>query len=137
MFLGEYHVKFTGQGRIVLPKKFRQKLLGNSLVLSRGFEGCIWGFPVSGWEKEAGKQMEVSATERQARDLRRYLFSAAEEVELDNQGRFVIPKPLLLYAKLQDGVVLVGTGDHFEVWNPGGWQKLVDTFAKGEKDDIY
>lgn len=133
MFLGEYHIKFTGQGRIVLPKKFRQKLEGNSLVLSRGFEGCIWGFTVSGWGKEAGKQTEVSATDRQARDLRRYLFSAAEEVELDGQGRFVIPKQLLSYAQLESEVVLVGTGDHFEVWSPPSWQKLVDTFMKGEK----
>lgn len=137
MFLGEYQAKFTGQGRIILPKKFRQKLEGNSLVLSRGFEGCIWGFPISSWAREAGKQMEVSATEKQARDLRRYLFSAAEEVELDSQGRFVIPKPLLLYAQLKNEVVLVGTGDHFEVWNPLSWQKLVGTFTKGEKDDIY
>lgn len=137
MFLGEYHTKFTGQGRIILPKKFRQKLEGNSLVLSRGFEGCIWGFSTSSWEREAGKQMEVSATERGARDLRRYLFSAAEEVELDSQGRFVIPKPLLSYAQLKDEVVLVGTGDHFEVWQPLSWQKLVNTFTKGEKDDIH
>lgn len=127
MFLGEYHTNFTGQGRAVLPKKFRQELSGEKLiVLSRGLDGCIWGFPIGAWEKEAGKQIEVSATDKQARDLRRYLFSAAESIQLDSQGRFVIPKNLLIYAGLTEEVVLIGAGDHFEIWSPSLWQKALE-----------
>lgn len=133
MFLGEYQTKFTGRGRVVLPKKFRLRLQGESLVLSRGFEGCIWGFSRDDWEKEAEKQLLVSAADKQARDLRRYLFSAAEEVELDRQGRFIIPEPLRRYADLQEEVVLVGAGDHFEIWNPGNWKKLIVSLTKGEE----
>lgn len=106
-------------------------------MLSRGFEGCIWGFSVEDWQKEAEKQLLISATEKEARDLRRYLFSAAEEVDLDSQGRFVIPKPLLKYAKLEGEVVLVGTGDHFEIWNPVSWQELLNTLTKGDMDGIH
>ncbi|KKR81427.1 MAG: Protein MraZ [Candidatus Daviesbacteria bacterium GW2011_GWC1_40_9] len=126
VFLGEYHTKFTGQGRIILPKKFRFELSGGKeLILSRGFEGCIWGFSIEKWKNEAEKQLEITATEEKARNLRRYLFSAAESVVLDDQGRFIISKLLLDYAQLKGEVVIVGAGDHFEIWDPLKWQKLI------------
>ncbi|MCL5783793.1 MAG: division/cell wall cluster transcriptional repressor MraZ [Patescibacteria group bacterium] len=131
MFLGEYHTKFTGHNRIVLPKKFRSELKGkNEIILSRGFEGCIWGFSPEDWEKEANKQMEIPVTEKEARDLRRYLFSAAESVKLDEQGRFIIPGTLLVYANLKDNVVLIGAGDHFEIWNEKSWKNLITNLTK-------
>lgn len=124
MFLGEYHTKFTGIGRVILPKKFREGLLGGiEIILSRGFEGCIWGFSKKEWEKEAGKQLEISITEERARFLRRYFFSASEPVELDNQGRFVIPPALLTYANLKGEVIIIGAGDHFEIWDSKIWGK--------------
>lgn len=133
--MGEYPVQFTGHGRLVLPKKFRREIKDQEVVLSRGFEGSVWGFSVKDFEKEAVKQMEVSATDRQARDLRRYLFSAAERVTLDDQGRFIIPKALLEYASLSLGAVIIGAGDHFEIWNPEGWRKFIGDLTKNEKKE--
>lgn len=132
MFLGEYSEKFTGRGRIVLPKLMRQELGDNLVVvLSRGFEGCIWGFSKEGFEKEAKKQLEISATEERARLLRRLLFSASIPAELDSQGRFIIPGALLEYAKIGREAVVIGAGDHFEIWNVGLWKKHL---RKVEKD---
>lgn len=126
MFLGEYQLKFTGRGRIILPRKLRQELGDEKLViLSRGFEGCIWGFSTQGFEKEAERTLGSSATEERARMLRRYLFSASEPVELDAQGRFVIPSALLTFAKVGDEAVVIGAGDHFEIWNNKFWQKHI------------
>lgn len=134
MFLGEYQTKFSGQGRIILPKKFRKELLGfKEIVLSRGFEGCIWGYSLEDFVKEAERQLSISPTEEDARALRRYLFSGAEETILDEQGRFVIPKSLIDYAGLKGEVVLIGTGDHFEIWNPKKWQKLISTILEKGK----
>lgn len=125
MFLGEYQTSFTGHGRVVLPKKFRKEIFeGKVIILSRGFEGCIWGFSLKDWEKEAARQLEIPITDPKARDLRRYLFSAAESVKLDEQGRFVIPGPLLDYAGLKDQVAIIGAGDHFEIWAFSQWQKV-------------
>lgn len=139
MFLGEYQTKFSGQGRIILPKKFRKELLGQKdIVLSRGFEGCIWGYTLEDFAKEAEKQLLISATEKRARYLRRYLFSGAEETLLDDQGRFVIPKSLLDYAKLETEVVLIGAGDHFEIWKPQKWNETINQIIqKGEEHDNY
>lgn len=124
MFLGEYKERFTGKGRIVLPKLMRQELGDNLVVvLSRGFEGCIWGFSKKGFEEEAKKQLEISATEERARLLRRYLFSSSIPAELDGQGRFIIPGALLDYARIKSEVVVIGAGDHFEIWNKDLWKK--------------
>lgn len=134
MFLGEYYTKFTGHGRIVLPKKFRAEAgEKKEFILSRGFEGCIWGFSVDDWQKEADKQVQMPVTEKEGRDVRRYLFSAAESVHLDEQGRFVIPGALLKYANLKDEVVLVGAGDHFEIWNVKSWKKMINSLT-GQKE---
>lgn len=125
MFLGEYHTKFSGKGRVILPKKLREEIKGHEIVLTKGFEGCIWGFDLEVWKKEAEKQLEVSAVEEKARFLRRYLFSSSVNLELDDQGRFVIPPGLLQYAKVRNQVVLVGAGDHFEVWEKSSWGRHI------------
>ena len=131
MFLGEYKLKFTGKGRIVLPKLMRQELGEEKvIILSRGFEGCIWGFSRIGFEEEAKRQLEISATEERARLLRRYLFSGSVSAELDIQGRFIIPESLLAYAKLKEEVAIIGTGDHFEVWNIDFWARHLKEVEK-------
>lgn len=126
MFLGEYKAKFTGKGRVILPKKIREEINGDKFILSRGFEGCVWGFTLNTFEEESRKQLEVSATDEKARRLRRYLFSGSETVDLDRQGRFVIPRGLIEYGRLKGEVAIIGAGDHFEIWNKLDWvQQLV------------
>lgn len=121
VFLGEYQTRFSGKGRIILPKKLRDEIKGQEIILSKGFEGCVFGFSLKDWQKEARVQLEVSAVEEKARFLRRYLFSSSVTVELDNQGRFVIPNSLLEYAGIREEVIVIGAGDHFEIWDFKIW----------------
>ncbi len=133
MFLGEYTTKFSGSGRVILPKKIRSELKTEVIILSRGFEGCIWGYSKEEFENLAKAQLEVSATEERGRLIRRYLFASSEPAELDSQGRFIIPSALLTYAKLQEIVVIIGAGDHFEIWDKNSWElhlsKLEEEYA--------
>ena len=131
MFLGEYRTKFTGKGRVILPHKFRQELKSREVILSRGFENCIWGFDLTDFEAEAKKQLEISATEERARYMRRYLFSGSESAELDAQGRIIIPSALLDFASVKEEVAIIGAGDHFEIWDAKIWKKHI---RKVEKD---
>ena len=123
MFLGEFYTTFTGKGRVILPKKMRNMISGKEIILSRGFERCIFGYDLGSFEKEANKQLEVSSAEKSARYIRRYIFSGSVSVEFDSQGRFVIPSVLLTYAHLKSKVVVIGAGDHFEVWDESNWKK--------------
>ncbi len=106
--------------------------LSGGIVLSRGFENCVWGFSKEDFEKEARKQLELSITEQRARNLRRFIFSGSIEVDLDEQGRFVIPVGLLKYGSLRkrSEVVIIGAGDHFEVWEALRWERQLKEMEK-------
>lgn len=122
MFLGSYKPSFDSRSRrIALPKKLRDSLETNELVLSFGFEKCIFGFDNKAWEAQSKKQLEEPITNVRSRDIRRFLFSAAERLTLDDQGRFVIPLHLLEYAQIKEPIV-IGSGDHFEIWESRNWQ---------------
>ncbi|MBI2596971.1 division/cell wall cluster transcriptional repressor MraZ [Candidatus Daviesbacteria bacterium] len=134
MFLGEYQTKFSGKGRIILPRKIRQELAGKEIILGRGFESCIFGYDLKDFEEEARKQLEISASEERARYMRRYLFSGSQSVELDAQGRIVIPSALLDFASVKSDVAIIGAGDHFEIWDLTGWKKHIKTIEEEYND---
>jgi MraZ protein len=123
IFLGEYEHMLDDRGRVTLPRKIRQELTGDEIVLSRGFDTCIFGFDRESWEKESQKHLETSLTDEKGRDIRRYLFAHAEQGEIDKLGRILLPAQLKEYSHLEKEVVIVGAGDHFEIWNRELWQQ--------------
>lgn len=121
MFLGSYVTSFdTKSRRIALPKKIRDYLATSEIILSFGFEKCIFGFSGPDWEKESIKQTEQPLTARSARDTRRFIFSSARSIQFDSQGRLVVPVDLLSYAEVKKPIV-IGAGDHFEIWDETIW----------------
>ncbi|MEK9146588.1 MAG: cell division/cell wall cluster transcriptional repressor MraZ [Patescibacteria group bacterium] len=121
MFLGSWEPSFDKLNRrIALPKKIRDYLATSTIILSFGFERCIFGFDSPAWEKESQTQLARPLADRGARDIRRLFFSSAEPVALDNQGRFVIPVDLFNWAQIEKPVV-IGAGDHFEIWDETNW----------------
>lgn len=129
LFLGEYNHTLDDRGRVTLPKKIRQELEGNTLVVSRGFDNCIFGYDKTEWEKEAEKQIVAPVTDNQARSIRRYMFSAAEKVEIDKLGRMVVPAHLKEYGGITGNVKVIGAGDHFEIWDEKRWNSYKNTMV--------
>lgn len=134
MFLGEYQPNITEGSRIALPKKLREQITSEEVVLSRGFEKCIFVYDKSDWMLEAQKQLEKPITEMQARNLKRYLYASAVESTIDDQGRFVVPTSLKDYADLTKKTVVIGAGDHIEIWDSEVWsahlEKISNEFAR-------
>ncbi len=122
VFFGEYEVSFSAPGRIVLPKKVRELLKGNIFILTKGFDYCLSGFDKSEWEDKAKDLLQVSLLEAEDIQKRRMLFSSTVHVEIDDQGRFVIPKSLLEFGGLEKKALIIGVGDHFEIWEPEAWK---------------
>ena len=136
LFLGEYQVNFTGKGRIVIPKKIRE-VFGDSrtLTLTKGFDQCLSGFKNEDWEKSATELMSNSVLEMQKIEMKRHLFSSAISLEIDDQGRIVIPKNLLDYAGLTDQeAILIGVGTYFEIWSVSKWQEYSKEVGKNIKN---
>jgi MraZ protein len=130
VFFGEYQVSFSAPGRVVLPKKLRELLKGNIFVLAKGFDECLAGYDKEDWESRATELLHVSLLERENIEKKRFLFASAVYLEIDDQGRFVIPKNLLQYSDLQQKVMIIGVGDHFELWNESKWNSYLESVKK-------
>ncbi|MCR4276634.1 MAG: division/cell wall cluster transcriptional repressor MraZ [Candidatus Roizmanbacteria bacterium] len=125
VFFGEYQINFSGSGRLLLPKKVRELLKGNTFILTKGFGNCLSGYDKDDWEKRASELLNPSLLQPTDMDNRRYVFSSLVYLEIDEQGRFVVPKNLLEYGQLSDKVVIIGVGDHFEIWEASKWESYV------------
>ena len=126
MFLGTFEPNLMPGGRIALPKKIRDELLGRKLVLtvSIGDEPCIYGFSEKMWESVTTPELSKPLfSDKAGRDLRRKIFSEAERIELDGQGRCIMPERMLAFAGIKDNIVVNGNGDHFEIWSKNRWEE--------------
>lgn len=125
LFLGEYEPNLTKGYRLALPKKIRDAVGSDTMViLTRGIDGCITGYSKDFWEKEAAKNLNSSLDDKRSRLLKRYIFSGAFEVEYDSQGRIILPRNLAINAGItlnKSQTILIGAGDHFEIWNKENW----------------
>lgn len=124
MFLGTFAPNLMEKGRIALPKKIREELTGNRLILTIGFENCIFGFSQSAWEEVVRPELlRPLFSDKQGRDLRRKMCAAAVNIELDSQGRLVIPPEMMNFAKIKESIVIIGAGEHFEIWSNKQWEE--------------
>ena len=105
-----------------MPVRFRPRLSGGA-TLARWLDGCLAIFPADAWEELAAKLQALPTTNANARQFARFMSSGAVEVELDRQGRVLVPGYLRDYAGLTPGeVVVVGALNRLEIWSPSAWQ---------------
>jgi MraZ protein len=124
VFTGEYRHTVDDKGRVAVPVRFRAELAQGAQV-SKWIDGCVALFPRADWEALAERTAALSVADLNARTFQRFLFGAAFEVELDRQGRFVLPSVLRDFAGLGSEVVIVGARNRLELWSPSRWK----TFA--------
>ncbi len=124
-FTGEYKHNLTEKNRVSLPKRFRVEIDGDEVILAKGGDACIEGFDRFKWQEIVKVHLEVPFTEDKGREIRRRVFSSAQLVELDKQGRMVLPEQMLIWTglkgKIGEPVIVVGVGDHFEIWEEAKW----------------
>ena len=115
MFGGEFSVTLDDTGRIALPRRLRD-LLDKDVVLTRGEEKCLSLYTIEYWKDEMEKKIFDSTNQfsQQDRALRRlYGFSP---VEIDRQGRILIPQNLRNYAGLTKECIVLGQREYIEIW---------------------
>ena len=127
-FTSEYESKLDANGRIVLPARIKSQLPeGDSqeLVIRRGFEPCLIMYPMVEFKKVFSKISGLNEFNEENRKLQRNFLSGVVTVELDSNGRFLIPKNMLTYAQIEKDAMLVGTGSKVEIWNPTIYEKHI------------
>jgi len=122
MFKGEYNHTIDEKGRLIIPAKFREEL-GNEFVVTRGLDGCLFGYNNSEWEVFEGKLRALPLTNKDARAFQRYMLAGAASVEIDKQGRILLPQSLRTFAGLEKDVVLIGVAGRIEIWNKDIYEK--------------
>jgi len=133
MFMGEFNHNIDMKGRIIVPSKFRDGL-GDSFVVTRGLDKCLFAYPMDEWEILETKLKKLPLTKKDARAFTRFFFSGAVECEVDKQGRINIPQPLRNYAALEKECVVIGVSNRIEFWAEEKWedyfQDSEDSFAE-------
>jgi len=127
-FFGQYLQKLDAKHRAVVPGKFRETVgepdLRSGLILTRGFDQCLFLFPATRWEEVAEQLSAGHFTNFKARMLERLFFSEAEEVVPDKLGRVVISERLRTLAGIEGEALFVGASNRIEVWSPVRWTAL-------------
>ncbi len=116
MFMSEYNHTIDAKGRLIIPSKFRE-VLGEEFVVSKGMDGCLFVYANDDWDAFEQKLTSLPLINKEARQFARFFLAGAAQVELDKQGRILLPAALREFAGLDKDVVLVGVGSRIEIWS--------------------
>lgn len=134
MFRGISSVNIDPKGRIAVPTRYRERLQQNSsaqlICTIDTAESCLLLYPLSEWEIIENKLIRLPSFNVAARRIQRLLLGHATELDMDNQGRLLIPAVLRDYAKLDKAAMFVGQGNKFELWSDELWQSRREVWLK-------
>ena len=125
MFIGEYQHSLDDKGRVTVPSKYREQL-GESFVLTKGLDGCLFIYTQDEWRNFEQKLKNLPLTNMNARKFVRFFLSGAVECMTDKQGRILIPNTLRVYSKIEKDIVFIGMSNRIEVWSLENWQAYND-----------
>ena len=140
MFRGINNANLDAKGRLGLPARFREQLQvsceGNLVVTIDMRESCLLLYPIHEWEVVQRKLENLSNIEPQARLLQRLLIGHATDLQMDSNGRILLPSMLRDYAELEKKVVLLGQGNKIELWSQSLWQGQMDTWLSDQSSGL-
>ncbi len=129
MFLGEYRHTLDAKNRLFIPAKHREAL-GAAFYVTRKMEKCLGVYSEEQWSKMTEKLNTLP--DSVVGPIKQFLFSKTICVSPDSQGRIVLPAELLRYAEIEKNAVIIGSGDHAQIWSDVLWdekESQVDTAA--------
>ena len=124
MFIGEYNHTIDAKGRLIIPSRFRE-VLGDEFVVTKGMDGCLFVFDNPEWQAFEEKLHKLPMIDKGARQFTRFFLAGAASVEVDKQGRILLPAVLREFAGITKDAVLVGVGSRVEIWSKDRWEGTV------------
>ncbi len=126
MFRGNTEINIDSKGRFAVPTKYRSMLKeqsGGRVVVTIDTDSpCLLIYPLNVWQVIEEKIQELPTFNPTTRRIQRLLIGHAHEVELDAQGRVLVPPVLRKHAQIQKKLMLVGQGKKFEIWSETRWE---------------
>jgi MraZ protein len=127
-FKGSYSYSVDSKGRVNLPSRLRKYLSPESndtFVVTRGFEKCLFLYPLDEWNTLEGSIRGLSPANSQHRFITRSMLRYATETQLDGQARISIPRELLQFAGIEDQALILGVLERIEIWNPKEYEEYM------------
>lgn len=122
MFIGEYNHSIDTKGRLAVPAKFRKEL-SKGAVVTRGIDNCLFLYTEKEWKILAEKLAKLPISQANTRAFSRLMLAGAMDVEVDKQGRIILPDYLRQYASMKKKVVIAGLYNRLEIWDEAVWNR--------------
>ena len=125
MFRGEFNLSLDVKGRVAIPSRYRDRLsedCGGKLIATISLmHTCLVVYPLPDWQDIEDNLKALPAFDAQAQLIRHLVIGRAADLELDGQGRVLLPQALREFAGLTKRVTMVGQGRNFELWDETAW----------------
>lgn len=121
MFIGEYNHTVDVKGRLAIPVKFRDSF-PEGAVITKGLDDCLFVYQRAEWEKLAEKLARLPLSQANTRAFSRLMLAGAMDMEIDKQGRVILPEYLRKYASLNKKVIIAGLYSRLEIWDEEKWK---------------
>lgn len=129
MFIGEYQHALDDKGRLAVPTKFRAEL-GGRAVVTRGLDNCLFLYTQKAWNELAERLSKLPLARANTRAFARLMLAGAMDVEVDGQGRVLVPDYLREFAGFKRQVVVAGLYNRLELWDESRWRAYKKTTEK-------
>jgi MraZ protein len=140
MFRGINSVNLDAKGRMALPARLREAIGEHGdtrlVVTIDTRERCLLLYPVVQWDVIQARLESLSNMGRNVRLVQRLLIGHATDVELDGNGRLLLPAMLREYAGLSKKLVLLGQGNKIEIWAENLWQKRLEEWLDERAGEV-
>lgn len=138
MFRGVSKLTLDAKGRMTVPTRYRERLsrgTGGEIVVTIDRDYCLLLYPMPEWEEIESRLIQAPNLNRQARRLQRLMIGHATELEMDAQGRILLPSELRKFAQLDRHAILIGQGNKFELWDEERWNERRDMWLADEESE--
>ncbi len=122
MYFGSFAHNLDDKGRLMIPRKMREEL-GYKVYIMKGFEGSLSLYDESGYQKLVNEFTRLSFNQQKVRDYLRLQFASTYEMDVDKLGRVQLPAALLTKYNISKEVLVLGIGDHIEVWDKAKYEE--------------
>lgn len=127
LLTGEFNNTLDEKGRVSIPSRLREQLPGNTLIVTKGIERCVWLLPPEQWEKVSITLLKITSLSMKKSNLILHRFIVpAQEVEIDRTGRIAVPQSLREFAGLTKNCAILGKGKSIEIWDTERYQTFLE-----------
>ena len=133
MFIGEYNYNLDDKNRLAVPTQFR-KFFNDGEIITKGLDNCLFIYTKKEWDKLVKRLANLPISQAKSRAFSRLMLAGAMDVNLDKQGRMIMPDYLKAFAGLNKKVILAGLYNRLEVWDEKAWSKYQVTTDKDSND---